>query len=354
MALTEQEIEEIRKALDTAEKPLFFFDDDPDGVCSFVLLYRYCKKGKGVIVKASPELKPEYHRKVEEYQPDLVVILDKPIVSQEFLDLVKVPVIWLDHHPPLKRNKLSYYNPRLHDDKDNRPTTYWAYKIANNPEDMWLAMIGCVGDWFLPEFATEFNKEYPKLLPENITKPDQALFESKIGELVKILSFNIKLSTSDAMKAVKILTRLSSPDDFENTAQGRYFMKGNEKISKVYDHLRDKALQIKADDVFIYTYEEKYYSLSAELSNELLYRFPDKVIIVGRLKNGAYHLSFRSSDVPLPKMLDFALAATDDGYGGGHTFAVGAYIPEKDWSAFIGRVHEYVQEHNNSTKKEKR
>src|SRR3989344_3558509 len=92
-------LEQIKEFLNKSENPLIFFDDDPDGLCSYLLLSRYFKKGYGVIIKASPKLDISYLRKVEEYCPDLVLILDQPSIEQEFVDKINVPIIWIDHHP---------------------------------------------------------------------------------------------------------------------------------------------------------------------------------------------------------------------------------------------------------------
>ncbi|MFC2133933.1 hypothetical protein ACFLTH_04890, partial [Bacteroidota bacterium] len=95
MSLTNEEILEIRSALNESVRPLFFFDDDPDGVCAFIQLYKYVGDGKGIIVKVASELGEDFAHKVEEYQPDLVVVLDVPRVSQDFIDRVSQKIIWL-------------------------------------------------------------------------------------------------------------------------------------------------------------------------------------------------------------------------------------------------------------------
>ena len=48
--LTAKQIKFIREELATAKNPLFFYDDDPDGLCSFLLFYKIHREGKGVIV----------------------------------------------------------------------------------------------------------------------------------------------------------------------------------------------------------------------------------------------------------------------------------------------------------------
>ena len=91
--LTKKQINDIREELNSCKNPLFFFHDDPDGLCSFLLLYRFINEGKGVIVKAAPRLDDKFLRKVEEYAPDKIFVLDIAIVEQSFIDNAKVPVI---------------------------------------------------------------------------------------------------------------------------------------------------------------------------------------------------------------------------------------------------------------------
>jgi single-stranded DNA-specific DHH superfamily exonuclease len=38
--LNDKQIDEIREHLEKAQNPLFFFDNDDDGLCSFLLLQR--------------------------------------------------------------------------------------------------------------------------------------------------------------------------------------------------------------------------------------------------------------------------------------------------------------------------
>src|SRR3989344_4848685 len=168
---------EIKKFLEKSENPLFFFDDDADGLCSYLLLRKHIDKGKGVIVKTIPNLGINFLSKVEYYKPDIIFILDKPLVDQEFIDRVNVPILWIDHHGPYEKKGIKYYNPRLKNKKDGRPTSYWCYKIVR--ENMWISMVGCIGDYFLPEFTKEFSKRYPKLV--NKLNLDKIKFDSELG-----------------------------------------------------------------------------------------------------------------------------------------------------------------------------
>ena len=60
--LTEKQVKEIKEHLDKAQNPLFLFDNDQDGLCSFLILQKYIKRGKGYPIKVSPELTKDYFR----------------------------------------------------------------------------------------------------------------------------------------------------------------------------------------------------------------------------------------------------------------------------------------------------
>lgn len=336
MGLTKKQISEIRKELDSSFNPLFFFDDDPDGLASFLLLYRHVKEGHGIVVKATPDLREDFVRKVVEYMPDKVFILDKPDVSQGFIDQVSQKIIWIDHHYPVKRHGVKYYNPRVNERSDYRPTSYWCYKVVES--DLWIAMIGMVGDWYLPRMKTRFNKKFPGLLPMSIKKPEDALYNSKIGHLARVFSFIMKGKTHDALQAIKVLTRINSPYEILNrtTPQGKFIYKRYQKIGKVYDELIEDAKKQgkKKGKLLVYTYTDDKMSFTGDLSNELVYLFPKKVIIIGRSKSGEMKCSLRSATVKVLPILKKALEGVE-GYGGGHDLACGACIKKRDWDKFL-------------------
>ena len=342
MPLTNEQIEEIREELDNCKRPMYFFHDDADGLCSFLLLYRHKKEGKGVVVKSVPKLDGKFIRKVEEYLPDKIFVLDIAMVEQEFIDKAKVPVIWIDHHEPLKRHNIKQFNPRINDKKDNTPVTYLCWQITKH--DLWIAAAGCIGDWFLPDFLGEFNEKYPGLVSIESKNPGKILFETKLGGLAKIFSFVLKGNTKDAEKCFKVLTRIESPNEIlkEETTRGKFIHKRYEKINEEYDGLLKEALNNKAEDtMFLFIYQENKMGFSGELANELLYRYPDKLIVIGREKGDEIRMSIRS-----PKLLPAALSKSlegIEGYGGGHEYACGAAVKKKDFKRFIDNLKREMQ-----------
>jgi oligoribonuclease NrnB/cAMP/cGMP phosphodiesterase (DHH superfamily) len=75
-------------------------------------------------------------------------------------------------------------------------------------------------------------------------------------------------------------------------------------------------------------------AFSSDLANELAYLYPDKIIVVGRIKDGEIKVSFRSSDVILPPIIEKALAGCE-GFGGGHEHASGGNIKADDFDQFM-------------------
>lgn len=335
--IPEKEIKQIKDELEHCKRPIFFFHDDPDGLCSFLLFYRHISEGKGVVIKTHPRISEMFIRKVDEYGADKVFVLDIAMVDQEFIDNVKLPVVWVDHHEPLDRHNVKYFNSRLHG--ENEPPSSICYKVVK--EDLWIAMAGCIGDWFMPDFKDEFCKKYPDLMDASIDKPEEALFNTKLGKLVKILSFNLKGKTQDVIKSAKVLTRIESPYEIldRTTSKGNYIYRKYQKIKGAYDELLNSAIEKKTEDkILLFPYTHDKMSLTKELSNELLYKFPEKIIIVAREKSGEMKCSIRTSG---KKSLSDALAKAlveIEGYGGGHENACGAVIKKEDFEKFLDNL----------------
>jgi len=342
MALDSKDIDKIKEELMNSKRPLFFFHDDQDGLCSFLLLYRLIKEGKGIVVKSVPKLDEKFVMKVKEYDPDKIFILDIAMVEQDFVDKVNVPIIWIDHHEPQTINGVKIFNPRIKNKKDNTPVTYTCYQVAKN--DLWIAAIGCIGDWFLPDFFDEFKEKYPDLVKNSIKNPGDILFTTEIGKLAKIFSFVLKGKTKEAEKCFKILTRIETPCEIlkQETSKGRFIYKRFEKINFLYENLLEDALKKASKDKIIrFIYEESKTSFSGDLANELLYRFPDKFIIVGREKAGEIRMSLRYNKTLL-FILKKALEGIE-GYGGGHEYACGANVKKEDFDLFIKRIREEIK-----------
>jgi single-stranded DNA-specific DHH superfamily exonuclease len=341
--LTQKQIKEIREEIEDCHNPLYFFHDDADGLCSFLLFYRFIKEGHGIIVKTTPKIDDRFLRKVEEYQPDKIFILDIAMVEQDFIDKAKTKIIWIDHHEPLERHNIKYYNPRLNKEGDNTPVTALCYQVVK--KDLWIGAVGAIADWFIPDFTKEFSKKYPDLLPKFVNEPELAMFTTKLGDLIRVFSFILKGKTNEIMKCVKILTRIKEPDEILNqtTSAGRFIYQRYEKINEEYEKLLKHCLaEMKEDDnMIIYLYTHDKISLTKDLANELLHRFPTKIILIAREKSGEMRLSLRSKGRQISPILKKALEGIE-GYGGGHEFACGATVKNYDFDRFLEQIRKQL------------
>ena len=343
--LTDKQVKEIREHLDKAQNPLFFFDNDADGLCSFLLLSRYCGKGKGVAIKSFPDLNESYARKLHELNPDYVFVLDKPIISSGFLEeaeKLNIPIIWIDHHDVdveiPKNANIFYYNPSKNIEKSSEPVTYLCYKISEKKQDLWLAVVGCIGDSFLPDFIDEFEEQYPEMWKGNITTAFQAVYETDIGKISRVLSFALKDRTSNVVRMLKFLLKVKNPidiliDDNKNHILFRY-----KQVDKKYQKLIEKARNFARGKLVYFQYGGDL-SLSSDISNELAYRFPNKIIVVAYLNGSKANISLRGKKV---KKLTLKAIEGLEASGGGHEDATGAKVSLEDLPKFKSSIEELL------------
>lgn len=339
--LTEKECEIIKEELLTSKNPIYLFHDDPDGLASFMLLYRFLKEGRGFVVKAFPQITTSFINKTVDH--DKVFILDIAIVDQEFIDQVKKPIIWIDHHNLLERNNVLYFNSRKRNNL-NIPTPSLCYQVVK--QDLWIAFTGCIGDWYVPEFVDDFVNQFPDLCPEKKTIQD-FYFNSTVGKLIKIFSFNLKGDGKDVVKSINAITKINTPYEILNqeTSEGKFLYKRYETINQHYELLLEKALSQKPKGkLFVFTYKDDNLSLTKDLSNELMYKLSDKVIILGREKDGEYRCSFRTSlKINLSNILQKAIVNID-GYCGGHEQACGGAIKKYDFNKFLENLEKELDD----------
>ncbi len=332
--LTEKQVEEIREHLEKAQNPIFFFDNDADGLASFLLLRRHIGRGKGVAIKSFPELNVSYARKLYELNPDYVFILDKPAVSEGFLEEVKklnLPLVWIDHHNVPKPEIENYYNP-YYNDKTSEPVSYLCYKIAKKKEDIWIGMIGCIGDGFFPEFTEEFGEKYPELWGDDIRTASQALYTTEIGRITRILGFGLKDRTSKVVAMLKFLCSAQGPFDVLDEEKARSILQRFKQVNTKYSRLIDKARNFVKGNLLFFQYGGDL-SLSADIANELFFLFPDKVIVVAYIKGAKANISLRWMR-DIREVTLKAIKGLEGATGGGHEHATGAQVSVEDVPKF--------------------
>ncbi len=366
--LTKKQIKEIRDLLDNSNNPFFLFDNDPDGLCSFLLLRKYAGKGKGFPIKSFPELDKSYFKRAQELGADCIFILDKPVVSKDFFEEAKnanLPVAWLDHHeqnhlrvsaPPAPDRKsrqnrdgsalpeeipnfVHYYNPLYNRKKSEEPVTALCYQINGDKNLVWLAVAGCVSDKFLPRFYKDCMKKYPELTLKTKNAYD-VFFNSQIGKIARIFSFALKDKTTNVVSMMKFLMKANTPYEVLEDSPANYSMhKRFEQIEVKYQKLLKKAIAIgnESGKVLFFQYGGDL-SISSDLSNQLIYIFPDKTIVVIYISGMKANVSVRGKNVR--DKLAAAIEGLAGATGGGHKDAAGGQMKVSDIEIFKKRFSE--------------
>lgn len=366
--LNKEQIEEIREHLKKAQNPLFFFDNDADGLCSFLLLSRYIGRGKGVAIKSFPSLDENYSRKIYELNPDYVFVLDKPLISKEFSEEVRklgLPFVWIDHHdieveipegvyyynPAKNENPKRIFNPPNGEGKQNpfegnknkgiEPVTYLAYKITENKDDLWLAMAGCIADNFMPDFSKDFEEKYPDLWKKGTKSAFQVLYETEIGRITRIMGFGLKDRTSNVVKMLKFLLKIKNPLDILEDVPSNTLLFRFGQVNKKYQKFLEKAESFSGKGKLLYFQYGGDLSLSADIANELYYRHPGKIIVVAYLAGTKANLSLRGEKVK--ELTAKVIEGLENSTGGGHENATGAKVQIEDLPKFKEKIEKLIE-----------
>lgn len=326
--LTTQEIQEIREHLENAKNPVFFFDNDPDGLCSFLLLQRFIGRGRGIAIKSSPGLSGTYMKRVEELQADYIFVVDKPIIDDDFIEEAEkknIPVVHIDHHNVAK-SKAQYYYNTYYSSKKTEPVSYICYKITNRKEDTWISAIGCITDCYLPDFTEELRKRYPELIENKYKGPFDILYNSRLGKLAMILSFGLRDTTTNVVSMIRLLINANSPYDLlEENSKTKGLFKRFEDINEKYQKILKKAEEEIDGDILFFNYAGDL-SISQYIAQELSYKYPHKAIAVVYTKGNISNLSLRwEKDIRTATIN--AVKDIEGASGGGHEHATGARVP---------------------------
>ena len=201
-------------------------------------------------------------------------------------------------------------------------------------------MVGCIADHFIPDFYSEFLKTYSDL-GFKTDKPFGILYNSQIGKIARIFAFALNDRTTNVIHMLKFLIKVKTPYEVldENPKNKIMHYRFNE-IDKRYRKLMEKAkAEISEEKILFFQYSSDL-SISANLSNQLSYLFPDKVIVVMRILDMKVSISVRGKNIR-GKVLK-AIKGLEDSSGGGHENAVGAQIRVEDLEKFREKLVELM------------
>jgi len=340
--LNKEQLQEIREHLEKARNPVFFFDNDVDGLCGFLLLQRFIGRGKGIPIKSYPGLEKTYFKRVEELGADYIFVLDKPVIDAGFIELVReanLPLVVIDHHPSDLKSKfnLEFFYNTYETSKELEPTSYLCYKVGGRQEEQWISAMGCIADCYLPDFLDKFKKENPELLAGKSKTAFDVYYNTELGRIARILAFGLLDKTSNVVLMLKFLMKAQSISDLiQENASTKSFLSRFEFINEKYQKLLKKAEEQVREDkkgkLLFFSYGGDM-SISQELSNELIYKYPKKVVVVIYSNGGKANISIRGA-IDVRNLLSKSIADIEGATGGGHEHSCGGRISADSISKF--------------------
>lgn len=337
--LNKRQVSEITEHLEKAKNPVFLYDNDADGLVSYVLLRRFIGRGKGVALRTYPEIDVGYAKKVQELGADYVFVLDKPFLGKEFLaelESLKIPLVWIDHHL-IDRSSYEYSNLHVYNSADKggeaEPVTALCYQVTDRVEDLWIAMMGCIADHYWPAFTKQFAEAYPEFWTKDRTKdPFDIYYSTGIGTLARSLGFGLKDSLSHVVYLQNTLIACKSPSEFmrELESESSFGIKYRDIREKV-DSLLVEAKKLYGEKFIFFKYGGTM-SMSADLANEISYRNSKSVVAVVYQSGAINNISLRGKNIR--KVVEKLLPTFIGASGGGHRDAVGVRIRSEDLEKF--------------------
>ncbi len=372
----------IRNLIKNSKHPIMFFDCDTDGGTSYLQLKKVFPQIVGYPMNKDLEKHKRLVEKVSE-KTDLIIVFDVPFFFDEILEVLKEKkIVWVDHHlgnssEQVKKYKIVHLNPLDFDLNDNRPSSYWAFRVANSKENLFLASLGSVSDFFLLDIIIKFynhdKKSFNSLFNIEDKKREELFkfikthkfndkrskekreywiryltYECKLIDFKNLFDLMYKLKEEeDIFRALKMISKM---DAFElraniNNGKGLLFEEYFEMMKKYKVVLEKAILENKDNEKMIYFEYGGRGSFTKTISEELCYKFPKHrvvMIVFKKDKSDYYSMSFRGNNFDVNALVIISLIGLE-GNGGGHKFSAGAIVKIKDFDEFKKRVFEKIK-----------
>ncbi len=337
-------------------------DDDPDGICSAVLLSKCCSR----VVTANPavhsteygqSLTPKLLEVLRRDDPQAIIFTDVPAIPQNLLSEAaeSAEILILDHHYPENYRNVVYANPRLLKASAYLPSSYLAFHVAaalGLPQSLcWIAGVGVLSDHGVENCKPLFRlikSEYPELVG-NAKFEDVSLMDaSNLGVLTKtITSATVASPRQGARIAFKALNSAETYRDIleENRLEFRQLREWNQMVEEEFQSvIRDARRNIvrRGRKIVVYRFQSRL-RIKSLVANYLPRLFRNEIVLVIQ-KDGKYtHVSLRRgsrSHTDLRNLVQRAIADIPDASGGGHPEASAARLPTVWVDQFTDRIAE--------------
>lgn len=347
MMLSQERLQALKGLLHSAHMPVFLCDNDADGLCSFLIARRALGIGEGIPVRTYPSIDPAYVDRAVGYGADMLIVLDKPLLSEAFVAKVRetgLPLLIIDHHVVPQADwakvydKCQVFNPALETPGSDEPVSCIVYRALGRKEDIWLAGAGCIADHYLPDFWKELVTQYPEYA-HPIASPFEGYYETELGQVAQAFNFGLKDSVSAVKKLIAHLIRCTGPGEvLGERAPASFVTKVSTLRTALEKHVQDAGSP--TEGVLVYQYGGAT-SMSADIANLLSYRSPAVIVSVIFVNGSTGNVSLRGKQVKA--VFERILPEFPSASGGGHPDAIGARLVADDVPRFIARLREEVR-----------
>jgi oligoribonuclease NrnB/cAMP/cGMP phosphodiesterase (DHH superfamily) len=194
----------------------------------------------------------------------------------------------------------------------------------------------------MPDFYDEFMEKYEDIGKKSPKSAFDLLFNSDIGKIARILDFSLKDTTTNVVNMLRFMIQVKGPMDIlEENSKTKQILNRFEQIDSRYKELMEKARELKSGRVLYFQYGGTL-SLSANLSNQLIYEFPDTVVIVAYIKGDVANISVRGNE-DIREFTLKAIEGIEGATGGGHEHATGAKVNVSDLPKFREKMEKMVE-----------
>jgi single-stranded DNA-specific DHH superfamily exonuclease len=335
-------------------------DDDPDGICSAVLLSKCCLK----VTSENPaihsteygqSLTPKLLRMLRRDEAQAVIFTDVPAIPHNLLSEAaeEAEILILDHHYPDDYQKVVYANPRLLKASAYLPSSYLAFHVAIGlglPQELcWIAGIGVLSDHGVENckpLFTLIRSEFPELVGKAKLEDASLMDLAPMGLLTKTISSAIVASRRQgAQVAFKTLNSAETYRDIleGSSSEARRLREWNQIVEDEFQNItRDVRRNVvrRGGNVVVYRFQSRL-RIKSLVANYLPRLFKDEIVLVIQ-KDGKYtHVSLRRGDrirTDLRSLVQEGIKEIPDASGGGHPEASAARLPSEWVDQFMDRI----------------
>ena len=142
---------------------------------------------------------------------------------------------------------------------------------------------------------------------------------------------------------MRFMVKVKGPMDvLEENSKTKQILKRYNELNLKYQNILKKARKVVGDKMIYFQYGRGL-SLSSNLANQLIYEFPEKIVIVIYLSTDTANVSLRSRDLDIRKITLEAIKDIPGSIGGGHEHSTGARMLISDLPLFKERIEALVE-----------